>query len=89
LRTCLYGHSSWVYLLGDQNDLKIRYQQGGREDVMNISSKSWHYKAACIASYNFPSNNLCGYFREVMAGMFLMTFGAIVVAGCLYVRERE
>lgn len=51
---------------------------------MKISTKSWHYKLVCFVCIR-PSDNLCGYFREVMAVMLMMTVGAIMAAPCLFV----
>lgn len=41
---------------------------------MNISRSSWHYKLVKFVHPTFPSDNVCGYVKQLIAALLMITF---------------
>lgn len=48
--------------------------------MIKISKKSWHFRMACIGSrLGYPSDGLCKYIRELIAGLLFFCVAAFLI----------
>lgn len=50
-----------------------------RRNKMKISTDSWHYKLIDTISVNFPSENLCNYFWQLIFALIVSTILITVI----------